>query len=104
MGLRLGNNPAFEGRPDPLPKNQHPNYQEVGLALEWAKLECGSESDAVTLVTKDLVDLYARASVSTINQNKIREKVKQVMELKKKRMDNSDKEVEVAKFMCHIKK
>ena len=70
MGLRCGNDPAFAGRPDPLLKNQLPNYQEVGLALEWAKLKCGNESDAVTLVTKDLVDLYARASVPTINTKK----------------------------------
>ena len=34
MSLRRGNDPALEGRPDPLPKNQLPNYQEVGLALE----------------------------------------------------------------------
>ena len=98
MRQRHGNDPAFEGRPDPLPKNQLPNYQEVGLALEWAKLECGSESDAVTSVTKDLVDLYARASVLTINTNKIREKVKQVMELKKKRM----KELVVNKRRDHV--
>ena len=48
MGLRLGNDPAFEGRPGPLPKNPLPNYQEVGQALEWAKLECWSEIDVVT--------------------------------------------------------
>ena len=98
MSLRLGNDPAFEGRPGPLSKNQLPNYQEVGLALEWAKLECGSESEAVNLVTNDLVDLYARASVPTINTKKIREKVKQVMELKKKRM----KELVVDKRRDHV--
>ena len=52
----------------------------------------------MTSVTKDLVDLYARASVPTINTNKIREKVKQVMELKKKRM----KELVVDKRRDHV--
>ena len=49
-------------------------------------------------MTKDLVDLYARASVPTINTNKLREKVKQVMELKKKRM----KELVVDKRRDHV--
>ena len=76
-------------RPRPLPSQQLPLYRDVDLALEDAKVHKQmSPAEAVNKVTDEVINLYTRSSISTINPVKIKQKVASVLELRRNHIKN----------------
>ena len=62
----------YQEGPKPLPKNQLPLWRDVGLALGYATvMENKSKCEAVKDVSSEVIEIYQRASIETIDPRKI---------------------------------
>ena len=74
----------YSETPRPLPSRQLPLYKDVDLALEDAKIHNEmNQDDAVKKVSKEVIDLYTRSSITTINPIKVNQKVASVLQLRR---------------------
>ena len=75
---------AYVDYPSQLKFTQLPTYKEVGLAVEYYKTHDElSEKASVNAVTADLINIYQRASIPTIHEIKIYQKINKLCEIKK---------------------
>ena len=77
---------AYEGPIRPLPENSLPTFKDVGLAVEFHKYSNMSESCAISQVVKDIESVYDHASIPIHDLKYIRNKVKNINVLRKKRL------------------
>ena len=74
------------GLPAPLLTRKLPRVGEVALAMELYKFEDKDDAkEAKKKVAEDVLDMYKKASIPTINPLKIAQKVEWVQELVKER-------------------
>ena len=74
------------GLPAPLLTRKLPRVGEIALAMEYYKLEDkDGPKEAKKKVAEDVVNMYKKASIPTINPLKIAQKVEWVQELVKER-------------------
>ena len=80
---------VYSEAPRPLPKNQLPLWRDVDLAIEDAKdNEHLSQKDAVVKVTNEIIEIYKKVNITTINELKIKQKVEKVLELRRNTIKN----------------
>ena len=84
--LRPTEDVFLDGVPAPLLTRKLPRVGEVALAMELYKLDCkDSPKEAKKKVAEDILNMYKKASIPTINPLKIAQKVEWVQELVKER-------------------
>ena len=73
----------FGAEPRNLPADQLPTWSDVGLALDKkTNTENVSITEAVKLVTQEIINIYDKASIPTTSYWKVYEKVQRVVKLK----------------------
>ena len=83
--LRPTEDVFLDGVPAPLLTRKLPRVGEVALAMELYKLDCKDSPKVKKKVAEDILNMYKKASIPTINPLKIAQKVEWVQELVKER-------------------
>jgi hypothetical protein len=80
---------VYSEQPRPLPKDQLPLWRDVDLAVQDAQDNLNlSKADSVRKVASEIVEIYKRASITTIDSIKIVQKVNKMLQLRRNRVKN----------------